>query len=514
MPTGDNKRIAKNTLFLYIRMFFVLAVSLYTSRVVLRTLGISDYGVYNVVAGFVSMFGFLNVTLAASMQRFYNYEGTARGTGGYGTVYSTGLAIHLAIALALLLLMETLGLWYVNSVMVVPEGRLVAANVAYQMSALSLVLVVMEIPYSGAIMASERFDYYALVGIVEVTLRLLVVLALPFLPYDKVMAYGVLTLMVTVAQFAMFFVYAKRKVLLREEGCKPCNTVDRGLMRRMLSFSGWNLLGTFAMLLKGQGLNMLLNVFFGTVVNAARGVAYQVNAALTGFSNNVATSFQPQIVSSWAAGNRNRVESLFFAESRICFVLMAMLMTPLMLEMDYVLGLWLGDSVPPLTRVFAILVLADSLLCMFEMPCTQVALAVGRIRDYKVVPSVVGLLLLPAAWVALKLGEPPASVFVLTIVFTVFQLVACFVMLRRIFVYSYWDYARQVLLRCLLFVLLNVAVLYACEVLAQSLGSLWLRLLLVCAAEVSIGSVLAYMIVLGDNERVMVKGYCSKILRR
>ena len=524
--TGSNTRIARNTLFLYIRMFFVLAVSLYTSRVILRTLGVSDYGVYNVVAGFVSMFGFLNVTLAASMQRFYNYEGTSDAKWGYRRVYATGLTIHLAIAFVLLVLMETLGWWYVNNVMVVPPERLLAANVAYQMAVGSLLLVVLEIPYTASILARERFDFYALVGILEVTLRLLAVIALPWLPYDKVIALATLTITISAVRFLMFFVYAKKKTLpqslpvgrrvytseaesnytppLEGQGEVP------SLLRQMLSFSGWNILGTFSQVLKGQGVNMLLNVFFGTVVNAARAVAFQVNAAITGFSNNVAMSFQAQIVNSYAAREHSRLMNLFYAESRICFVLIAFLITPLVLEMDFVLSLWLGDSVPPQTRIFTILVLIDSLVCTLEMPCTQVAYAVGRIRDYKVVPAVVSLLLLPTAWVGLRMGMSAVSVFTMTIVFSVLQVTASMTMLHRIFTYSVTEYLRRVLLPCFLFLCLNVvAPLMVCRLMDSS----WLRLVAVCIAEGIAGLLLAYFLVLGKSEKELLLNYLRKLRR-
>lgn len=500
-------------------MFFVLAVSLYTSRVILCTLGISDYGVYNVVAGFVSMFGFLNVTLAASMQRFYNYEGTTDERYGYQKVYTTGLAIHLAIAFCLLVLMETVGWWYVNNVMVVPPERLLAANVAFQMAVGSLLLVVLEIPFTAAIMAREHFDYYAMVGVLEVTLRLLAVIALPWLPYDKVMALATITLIISVVRFLLYFIYANRKILKnsksslsdKSNGITSVTSVDRKLMRQMLSFSGWNLLGTFSQLFKGQGVNMLLNVFFGTVVNAARAVAYQVNAAITSFSNNVAMSFQAQIVNSYAAREHSRLMNLFYAESRICFVLMAFLITPLLLEMDYVLNLWLGDSVPPQTRAFASLVLIDSMICTLEMPCTQVAYAVGRIRDYKVIPSLVGLMLLPTAWFGLKMGMSAVSVFMMTIVFSTLQLITSMTMLHRIFSYSLTSYARRVLLPCLLFVGLN---LVGPILVRNSMDVSWMRLGSVCVTEVVLGGLLAYFVVMGKQEKNMLNGYVHKLLRR
>ena len=200
---SNNKRIAKNTFFLYIRMFFTLIVSLYTSRVVLQNLGIIDYGVYSTVAGFVSMFAFLNSTLSASMQRFYNFEGAKHGDDGYRKVYSAGILIHFIVMLIMLILLETFGLWYMNNVMVLPADRLFSAKVVFQTSVISLCLLLMSIPYSGSIIAAERMDFYAVVSIVETVLKLLCVIILPYLPYDKLIFYGILMLLVSVVNFIL-----------------------------------------------------------------------------------------------------------------------------------------------------------------------------------------------------------------------------------------------------------------------------------------------------------------------
>ena len=206
----NNKRIAKNTTFLYIRMFFVLVVTLYTSRVILNTLGVEDFGLYSVVSGFVSLFGFLNATLTASMQRFYNYELGKRGDEGLQLVYSTGLIIHVIIALILLVILESIGIWYINNIMVIPVGRLFSVNVVYQSVVLSMILIVMQIPYLGAIMAYERMDYYAVISIIDVILKLLIVLVLPIIPFDKLITYAILLSLISIVNFACYFVYSKR----------------------------------------------------------------------------------------------------------------------------------------------------------------------------------------------------------------------------------------------------------------------------------------------------------------
>lgn len=504
----SNKRIAKNTLFLYVRMLFILVVTLYTSRVVISALGIDDFGIFNVVAGFASMFGFLNITLATSIQRFYNFEESQHGMSGLRRVYATGLFIHLCFAMVILLLMETLGLWYVNHIMVIAEGRLLAANVAYQFAVASMLIVVIEIPYVGVIMAQEHFNYYALVGIIEVSLRLLLVIVLPWLPYDKVMSYSLMTFSVAVIHFLFYFIYAKKKILSAGPDSGQLTVIgnfDRTLFRSMVSFSGWNLLGTVSLTIKGQGVNMLLNVFFGTVVNAARAIAFQVNAAVTAFSNNVALSFRPQVISSYASDDHDRVENLFFGCSRACFVLMAVIVIPLVFEMDFVLSLWLGAAnVPAQTQLFTILVLADSLVGMLNMPCSIVAHAVGNIRNYIVLPSLVGIMLLPSAWWGLRMGMSATGVFALTILFSIVQLMVSLLLLHHIFPYRLHRYFVVVLLPCLLFLALSgvVPVLF-CSHFQPS----WLRLSGTVGSSVAVSALTAFFVVLRTDERRLLLTY-------
>ena len=510
--SNNNKLIAKNTLFLYVRMLFILLVTLYTSRMVITALGVVDYGVFNVVAGFVSMAGFLNVTLASSVQRFYSFERSRDGAFGMRRVFSTALLIHFVMAAAILLLMETLGRWYVEEVMVIPSDRLFAAGVAYQMAVVSLLLSVMQTPFVAAVIACERFDFYALMGIAEVVLRLMAVILLTWLPFDKVIAYSVMTLGVSAVVFLIYSLSSIRHI--KGQGARSMGQgyIDAVLLRRILAFSGWSLLSTFTLMVKGQGVNMLLNVFFGTVVNAARAIAYQVNAALTSFSNNVALSFRPQIISSYAADDRRRVEQLFISSSRACFILMALITMPLAVEMDYVLSLWLGaDHVPDHARAFTILVLVDSLIGMVGMPCALVAHAVGRLRDYTVYPSIVGLLVLPVIWIGLRWGMVAEGAFVLIIASSLVQQVLSLWLLHRLFAFSVRRYLQLFLLPCLLFLVFNAVVPM---VVVWALPPSLLRLLVTATAGVSVGIALAWFLILTQSERDMLVQFVNKRIRR
>lgn len=504
MTISNNKRIAKNTLFLYARMFFVLLVSLYTSRVVLNTLGVEDYGVYNVVAGFVSMFGFLNATLSSSMQRFYNYESSVNGIDGYKKVYSTGFIIHVLLAFILLVILESFGLWYVNYIMVIPDNSLTAANVVYQTSVLSMMLVILQIPYTGALMADERMDFYAIISIVDVVLKLLAILLLPKLPYNKLITYGCLLLAITVFDTIAYFLYSKKTVLR----FRLKLSIDKPLFRSIMSFSGWNLLGTFAFLLKGQGLNMLLNSFFGTVINAARGIAYQVNGAINGFSANLAVAFRPQIVNSYAQKDYARTKKLFYLESKICFALMTLLMVPIILEIDFLLKLWLGDIVPEYTNVFAILVLVDSLICTLNAPCTQVAYAVGNLKNYQIITSVVNLCLLPVCWIGLRLGLSSISVFVSTILFSILNQGTCLILLDKLFPFGLKTYMTKVCLPCI-FVALTIPVIP--YIIIGSMDDGFSRLILVILSDLIIGVPIIYFSILSKNERKTVSAHVKKL---
>ncbi|MBR1575199.1 MAG: hypothetical protein IJ654_01980 [Bacteroidales bacterium] len=500
---GSNRQIAKNTAFLYVRMFIVLAVSLYTSRRVLQALDVVDFGIYNVVAGFVSLFGFLETTLSSSIQRFYNFEETRQGPDGFRKVFSEGIVIQTGLSLSLLILLETVGLWYVNHVMVIPPERLRAANFLFQFSTLSLMLVLFQVPFSGAIIARERMDFFALVSIIEVFLKLGIALLLTRSGSDRLILYGGLMLAVTAVSTVLMAVYSH----LRFPELRFLRQRDPAMRKSLLSFSGWSLVGAFVFMMKGQGLNMLLNFFFGPVINAARGLTYQISGAIGGFSSNITVAFRPQVVSSFAEGDRQRTRDLMFMESRICFGLIALLITPVIIEMDYILHLWLGPVVPEHTAAFATLVLTDTLVCTLNTPCTQVVYAVGDIRRYQIWTTIWNLLLLPVCWLLLKGGLPPESVFAATLVFSVVLQPLCLFLTRQVFPFSWTDYGKRTLLPCLGTAVLLPILPGLIRFLAAP--SFW-RLLGVCFATVAAALPVCYFLILDAHAR----GEVRKALRR
>lgn len=489
----SNRRIARNTTLLYFRMIFVLFVSLYTSRVVLRTLGVSDFGVYNVVSGFVSMFGFLSATLSASMQRFYNYYLGKSGDSGVSTVYTTGLTIHVIIAIILFIILETAGLYYINNVMVVPSDRLFASNIVYQAVVFSMVLVILQIPYSGAVLAYEKMDYYALISIVDVILKLAIVLILPLIPYDKLITYGGLLCMISIVNISAYFIYAKTRLNGIQRSKK-----DQKLTKEIMSFSGWNLVGTFAFMIKDQGLNMLLNVFFGTVVNAARGLSFQIKSAIANFSQSIATAFRPQIVDAYAKDDNSRVLSLFYFESKICYSLILLLIIPVIFEIDTILSLWIGEDVPEQTSIFTILVLIDSLVCAINPSINHVIHATGKINSYQKANTMVNILIIPVSWVSLYLGANAISVFWVTIIFSVLNQFVCIYKLNKVFCIESKRFFLSVIIPCLAVTILSIAphtiIVYCME------ESIY-RLFVVCAVDIFITTTAFAFIILKRSER-------------
>jgi len=363
--------------------------------------------------------------------------------------------------------------------------------------------VIFEVPYSSIIMAKERMDYYAVVGIIDVLLKLGVAIILPYLPYDKLISYSFLNLIITLANFFLYFIYAKYNFPI----LKLKRLFDKELFRSMLSFSGWNVIGTFAFMLKGQGLNLLLNFFFGPVVNAARGISYQVLSAMQGFTANISIAFRPQLITSYAEGNIERTRKMMYSESKICYVLMGALVTPLIIEMDYVLHLWLGGIVPEYTVPFTILVLLDMLIGTLNTPFTQVVHATGNLKTYQIVSTIVHCLIIPIAWLLLKFGYSPVSSFVVSLAMAMVNQIGCMLVVRNIFPYGLKKYLVQIILPCLLYtVLLPLLPLMIYFVMEQSFA----RLALICLVDFIAAITIAFFAVLNKDEKSLLLNFVRR----
>ena len=502
--SDKNKKIAKNTLFLYIRMILVLLVSLYTTRVILNALGVVDYGINNVVAGFVSMFAFLNTSMSNGIQRYYNFKLVKEVGESITKVYNTALLIQVLISVIIILLLETIGLWYLNCKMVIPADRFGTAQWLYQFSALSLVLVIFQIPYSAAIMAHERMDYYAYVSIIEVALKLSVALSLPHFFTDRLFVYGCLNLCISFVIFLLYYLYSKYqfKTLRLQLG------IHKDLFKDMLSFSGWNIFGTFAYMLKNQGLNVLLNAFFGPVVNAARGVSMMIGSAIQGFQSNIVISFRPQTVQSYAEGDFCRVKSLMFSLSKISFFMLYMLSMPVIIELPYILNFWLGNVVPDYTISFTVLILIIMVISSLNTPLSQVVHATGMMKSYQIGTSVVIFSILPVAWIVLKFGGTPSTVYIVSLIMTIINQVACMILLNKIFPYQYSEYLKEVIMPCVI-VLVLAPIMPLCF--HFLLTSSFMRLVVVLFLGICSTGIISYFMAMNDSEKTLVKSIIKKV---
>lgn len=504
---NQNTTIAKNTLFLSLRMVFVLFVSLYTSRVFLNVLGVEDYGISNVVAGFVSMFSFLNTSLANAIQRFYNAELGKNGSKGITKVYNTSLVIQGIIALFVVALLESVGLWYLYEKMVIPSDRFEVAFWLYQFSTISAAVVIMQSPFTAAVMAYERMNTYAVISILEVILKLGFALALPYISIDRLLMYGAFYMVLSILTFLSYFIYSKKefKELHFQRSYK------KSMFKDMISFSGWNLCGTFACMIREQGLNMVLNIFFGPIVNAARGVAYQVSGALQGFVSNLSLAAKPQMVQSFATGDSSRTIKLMYTMSKLSFIFLFVLSVPVIFNIDYILHLWLGNVVPDHAANFVILVIITNFMNNLNAPLSNVVYATGKMRNYEVTFSVINLLIIPISFIVLKLGAPAEMAFIVYLVMTVFVQIGCLLVIQTLTKISLSDYFMSLIVPIVIVACITLPLIYIINFyLQQNLIGIVIEYIVITL----LSSVLFYYVVLDSTEKIFVNNIIYKLKKR
>ena len=451
--SDNNKRIAKNTLMLYIRMFFTMAVSLFTSRVILQTLGVTDYGINNVVGGVVAMFSFLNGAMASATQRYLNVDIATGDEEHLKVTFRTSMQIHILIALAIFVLAETVGLWFVLEKLVLPENRMTAALCVYQFSIIACMVGIISLPYNAAIIAHERMGAFAYISIMDVVLKLVIVYVLVISPFDKLITYSALFLGVNLLDRFIYNLYCKRHFPEINFSFK----IDKSLFKEMSSFAGWSLWGNIAYVLFTQGLNMLLNMFFGPAVNAARGIAVQVQGIIQGFVANVQTAVNPQITKSYAQQNLHRMHKLMFTSSKFCFYLLFLLVFPFSLEANQILHVWLGvvpDHTVWFFRLIAFIMLTETL----ANPYIVANQATGKVKMYQAICGGLLLLIVPVSYIVLKFGGNPESVYIVHGCIAVMTQFARVYMMRNLIDLSLATYARKVVLP-ILYVAITAAVI-------------------------------------------------------
>ena len=403
----NSKRIAKNTFLLYIRMFFIMIVSFYTTRVVFNNLGVVDYGIYNVVGGVIALFSFLKVSMTSSTQRYITFELGKGDVERLKSVFSTSVQIHFCISVIFLLLSETIGLWFLYNKLVVPVERMDAAFWVYQCSVVVAINNIISVPYNADIVAHEKMSAFAYISVIEVLLKLIIAFLIDISSYDKLKFFSILHLFSSVI---IRYIYRRYCSMHFEESVYR-HEINISLLKTMSSFAGWSLFGNIAYLLYSQGLNIMLNIFFGPAVNAARGVAVQVQGVVQRFVSDFQTALNPQITKSYASDRISDMHTLMFRSARFSFFLLFFLCLPILLETDMILFFWL-KKVPDNSAIFLRIILCISLIYCIANPMIFANQATGDVKKYQIVCGMILLAILPISYFFLSMGYPAYIVFV------------------------------------------------------------------------------------------------------
>ncbi|MFV0165367.1 MATE family efflux transporter [Empedobacter falsenii] len=452
---SSHKTIAKNTMFLYVRMFLIMGITLYTSRIVLEELGVSDYGIYNLVGGIVAMMGFFNGAMSSATQRYLAHD---IGKGDFQQLqktFSATLTVHFGIAILGLIIAETLGLWYVNYKMVFPIEKSYAVNVVYQFSILTFLLSIIQVPYNALIIARERMKVYAYMSILEAVLKLGTVFTLMLISTNKLIYYAGLTFVVSFIIRMLYQVYCRKQF----KESKYHFVYDRLYFMELISYSGWSLFGNVASVAKGQGINLVLNLFFGTVVNAAYAITNQIVSAVNLFATNLQMAFNPQIIKNYSQGNLVQTQNLIFQGSKISFFLLLILIMPILLNTEYILVLWLNE-VPEYTTLFVQLALIGVLIESLSGTLMTGAQATGKIKWYQIVIGTLIFLNLPISYIALKLGFNASITFIISIIISMLSLIFRLFFLKRILNFNIIKYIKKVIVKVLCVVGIMIAYYY------------------------------------------------------
>lgn len=495
--SDNNKRIAKNTLLLYVRMLFTMAVSLFTSRVILNTLGVEDYGINNVVGGIVTMFSVLSGSLSSSISRFITFELGKRNIERLKTIFSTGVNIQLGMSVLIIIIAEAVGIWFLNAKMNIPADRMVAANWVFQCAILTFVLNLLSVPYNAAIIAHEKMSAFAYISVVEVTLKLIIVYMLTISPFDRLKTYAVLLLLVGAIVRFVYGYYCKRHF----EECTYHFILDKPVLKEMTGFAGWNFLGNGAYMLNTQGVNILMNLYFGVAVNAARGVATQVDAALKQFVNNFTTAVNPQITKSYAQGDLDYMHKLVCRSAKFSAFLMMFFAVPIILETNTILTIWL-KTVPDYAVIFLQWIIISSFMdTVLANSLVTSMFATGKIKRYQIIVTTVGCLVFPLSWIAFKLGfEPQVGYILYFIIYTILLFVRLY-LLKDMVKLPVMMYIREVLYKLAPVILVGFAIP---GILILTMDAGWLRLILVCLLSVLVTAASEYFIGLSNKEKDFV----------
>ena len=497
---NDNKRIAKNTIYLYFRMIVTLLITLYTSRTILAILGENDFGIYNIVGGVVILFSFLTNAMTSSTLRFFNYHLGLQAKGRIETVFNVALIAHFTILIFVFVLAETIGLWFFETQINIPIDRIVSARWVYQMAIIASLINIVMIPYRAALIATEKISFFATLSIVEVVLKLLIVIILPFFFCDSLILYSILLTLVTFFVFIVYWYISKREIYFSKFNFE----YDFQLYKEMMLFSGYHLFGGLAMVGSKQGLNILLNIFYNVAINAAVGVANQVRSAVYGFVASFQTAFNPQIVKLYASNDYDKLYSLIYRTSKFSYYLLLILSLPVITYTEELLTLWLVD-VPAYTIDFTQLVIISSFFEALTAPLGISIGATGKVKNYQLFVSLIMLCDIPVAYIALKYFNNPILVFVVDILICFIAYLFRLLYVRKYVGYSLKIYIKSVLIPCLSVTLLLMPFTFVFSMYGNQLTHIIFFSILICIVTLLV----LYIVGLDKKE----KAFALKIVK-
>lgn len=504
----NNKRIAKNTAMLYIRMAFSMIVSLYTSRVVLSTLGVEDFGIYGVVGGIVALFDFLNASMSGCTSRFLTFELGKKNTEGLFNTFSTAMFVHISIALLVLIIAEPVGLWFMHYKMQIPEDRLYAAQVVFHLSVLSMMINVTQVPYNASIISHERMDVYAYVEIVNVMLRLFIVYLLQIANADKLITYAILVFLVT-ASIAIFYrIYCVKHF----EECHVRMVWCPDIFKKMLAFSGWDLYGNLSVTMRTQGVNMLLNVFFGPLINAAAAIAAQVQGAVMAFAQNVTTAVRPQIIKRYAAGEYESMVSLVRNAVKLNFLVLLMISAPLIAELHFILNVWLGQ-VPNYTVSFCSFTLLFNFFANLSSILVIGVHATGKIFRPSFINGTLYLFVIPVSYISFRMGGDAWASYLFNFIAVILGMLSnAYTLKMYVKEFPLYRFIVSDFLPC---ILLMILVFVASFSIGCAMQESWIRLFIICICTSTITSVIGYKFILPKSiQKKLSSKIATKIWKR
>lgn len=506
MQQTNNQKLAKNTVFLYIRMIVVMLITFFTTRILLSTLGIEDFGIYNVVCGFVTMFSFLNTSMANGVQRFYSFAIGKNDPKSISKIFTLAAIIQLIIAIIIIVIVETVGIWYLYNKMNISANRVFAAFWVFQNALLSLFFVILTVPYNGAVMAYEKMNFYAIVSIIDAILKLVVVFILPYCGIDKLICYGLLISVISILDFLFNFFYCKRHF----PQIKFVRHIDRNLLPSMISFSGWNIFGSLAHMGKIQGVNLVLNAFWGTVVNTAFGISAQISNAVSSLTAGFVTALRPQMIKSFAAGDLDYTMKLLYSASKLTFFLVLIIAVPIFEEISSILDFWLGvGKYPEMTIVFCKLTILTVLFDSFATPLSIIVHASGKMRTFQIVCSLVIISVVPLSYIVAKLWNDAAIVISIGLFTTILAQLVRLLLIKNIIKFSILSYCVKVFIpTTIVFLLSCIAALLVNRITIENL-EFW-GVLMKIGLNVIVCFIVIYIIGLSKTEKKLVKSFIKK----